>query len=345
MKPYVLALPLILSYAGIKQKKSLERKEFTLSETGRRSFLFYPKNTEPTSLPGVYIQHGMSAMGIDDQRIIDLAENIASTGHSVILPELPEVKGLKIEETTISNIQNLMIEIHSSKQLFNGNDLGYLSASFSAGMGIIAASRSNTRDKIKSSMLIGGYCNFLEAVPFVFSHYEVDPYAVYVILYNMLHRFEPEIAEELQIVYYEAALDNGLKRTGQNAKSELQLQKSSSRAKEFFQQVHLDRTFRISLAKQVLDTVPEKMPENLSPFYQLEMLSGPVSLLHGKTDPVISAEESEKLALLLKGKGIPYVHRTSTALTHGDSLPLHSQIFGVPALLQTFGSFLHWLDQ
>lgn len=345
MKPYVLALPLILSYAGIKQKKSLIRKEFILSDTGRRSFLFYPQDRDPKSLPGVYIQHGMSAMGIDDQRIVHLAENIASTGHSVILPELPEVKGLKIEEQTITNIQNLMLEIFENKQLFNGEDLGYLSASFSAGMGIIAASRSNTRNKIKSSMLIGGYCNFFEAVPFVFTNYEVDPYAVYVILYNMLHRFEPNIAEELEMVYYEAALDNGLKRTGQNAKADFYLNKSSKLAKEFFDQVHNDRSFRISLAKQVLNTVPEKMPENLSPYYQLESLRGPVSLLHGKSDPVISSEESEKLARLFQKKGILHVHRTSTALTHGDSLPLHSQIFGVPALLQTFGNFLHWLDQ
>jgi hypothetical protein len=345
MKPYVLALPLILSYAGLKQKKSLERKEFTLPETGRKTYLFYPKDKDPNSFPGVYIQHGMSAMGIDDPRIIDLAENIASTGHSVILPELPEVKGLRIEAETITHIQNLMMEIHASKRLFDGESLGYLSASFSAGMGLIAASRSNTRNKIKTSMLIGGYCNFFEAVPFVFSHYEMDPYAVYVILFNMLHRFEPDLAEELEMVYYEAALDNGLKRIGNDAKTSSRLEKTSKRAKEFFHQVHADRSFRLDLAKQVLDTVPEKLPETLSPFYQLETLAGPVALLHGKTDPVISATESEKLALLLQGKGIPFVHRTSTALTHGDSLPLHSQIFGVPALLQTFGSFLHWLDR
>lgn len=160
MKPYVLAIPLVLSYAGLKQKKSLERKELQLPETGRRAFHFYPTGKNPESLPGVYIQHGMSAMGIDDPRILELAENIASSNHSVILPELPEVKGLKIEEKTISNIQNLMLEINSTKRLFNGNQLGYLSASFSAGMGLIAASRSNTRDKIKSSMAIGAYCDF-----------------------------------------------------------------------------------------------------------------------------------------------------------------------------------------
>lgn len=345
MKPYVLAIPLVLSYAGLKQKKSLERKELRLPDTGRRAFHFYPTGKNPNSLPGVYIQHGMSAMGIDDLRILELAENIASSNHSVILPELPEVKGLRIEEKTISNIQDLMMEIHSAKQLFNGEDLGYLSASFSGGMGLIAASKSNTRNKIKSSMVIGAYCNFLDTVPFVFSNYHIDPYAVYVILFNMLHRFEPKLAEELESVYYEAALDNGLKRLGTDARSEDLLKKTTSQAKEFFSQVGADANFRMQLAKRVLDTVPENLPENLSPFYQLETLEGPVSLLHGQTDSVISPEESEKLALLFQKKRIPYVHRTSTALTHGDSLPLHSQIFGVPALLQTFGSFLYWLNR
>lgn len=306
-------------------------------------FHFYPTGKNPESLPGVYIQHGMSAMGIDDPRILELAENIASSNHSVILPELPEVKGLKIEEKTISNIQDLMMEIYSAKQLFNGYDLGYLSASFSGGMGLIAASKSNTKNKIKSSMVIGAYCDFLDTVPFVFSNYTIDPYAVYVILFNFLHRFEPTLAEELEPVYFEAALDNGLKRIGNDIRAESLLAKTSSRAKEFFFQVGTDENLRMEIANRVLDTVPPNLPENLSPFYQMETLAGPVALLHGKTDSVISPEESEKLARLFQTKEISYVHRTSTALTHGDSLPLHSQIFGVPALLQTFGSFLYWL--
>lgn len=343
MKPYVLAIPLVLSYAGLKQKKSLERKELQLPDTGRRVFHFYPTGKNPESLPGVYIQHGMSAMGIDDPRILELAENIASSDHSVILPELPEVRGLRIEENTISNIQDLMMEIHSTKHLFNGDGLGYLSASFSGGMGLIAASKSNTRHKIKSSMVIGAYCDFLDTVPFVFSNYDIDPYAVYVILFNFLHRFERTIAEELEPIYFEAALDNGLKRMGHEARAESLLKGTSALAQDFFFQVAADGNFRMELAKRVLDTVPENLPENLSPFYQLETLGGPVALLHGKTDSVISPEESEKLALLFQKKEISYVHRTSTALTHGDSLPLHSQIFGVPALLQTFGSFLYWL--
>ncbi|TGM46032.1 alpha/beta hydrolase [Leptospira vanthielii] len=343
MKPYVLAIPLILGYAGLKQKKSLERKELRMPDTGRRVFHFYPTGKNPESLPGVYIQHGMSAMGIDDPRILELAENIANSDHSVILPELPEVRGLRIEEKTISNIQDLMMEIHSTKHLFNGNDLGYLSASFSGGMGLIAASKSHTRNKIKSSMAIGAYCNFLDTVPFVFSNYDIDPYAVYVILFNFLHRFEPELSEELGPVYFEAALDNGLKRIGNDARAERLLSKTSVRAKEFFFQVGTDENLRTEIANRVLETVPQNLPENLSPFYQLETLDGPVALLHGKTDSVISPEESEKLALLFQKKEISYVHRTSTALTHGDSLPLHSQIFGVPALLQTFGSFLYWL--
>ncbi|XDD53736.1 alpha/beta hydrolase [Leptospira sp. WS4.C2] len=343
MKPYVLAIPLVLSYAGLKQKKSLERKELQLPDTGRRVFHFYPTGKNPESLPGVYIQHGMSAMGIDDPRILELAENIASSDYSVILPELPEVRGLRIEENTISNIQDLMMEIHSTKHLFNGDGLGYLSASFSGGMGLIAASKSNTRHKIKSSMVIGAYCDFLDTVPFVFSNYDIDPYAVYVILFNFLHRFERTIAEELEPIYFEAALDNGLKRMGHEARAESLLKGTSTLAQDFFFQVGADGNFRMELAKRVLDTVPENLPENLSPFYQLETLGGPVALLHGKTDSVISPEESEKLALLFQKKEISYVHRTSTALTHGDSLPLHSQIFGVPALLQTFGSFLYWL--
>ncbi|MDF3820413.1 alpha/beta hydrolase [Leptospira sp. 96542] len=340
MKAQLSALPLILAYSGFIKNKKVEQREIYLP-SGTRAFHFFPLGKNPNSLPGIYIQHGMSVMGIDDPRIIDLSINFAHCNFSVILPELNEVKGLLIDPKTISHIQNLIFEIPTVKHLYNGEQFGYLSASFSGGMGLIAASRNTARSNLKSMMLIGSYCDFNDTVKFVFQNYDKDTYGVLVVLYNMFRRLSPDLNNELEHVFYEAALDNGLRRPEPLAPK--LLAKTSKNAQNFFKEFESSESFRKKLGDDILGVVGD-LPTQLSPFYQIKSLKSPVSLLHGADDPVISPLESGKLAQIFEMLDITYTFRTSTALTHGDSLPLHSQIFGVPALLETFGCFIDWLN-
>jgi hypothetical protein len=342
MRPYFLSFPLVFTYGGIIKDKKIVSEPVVLKNK-RRAHVYYPAGTDKTKLPGIYLQHGLSIFGIDDKRIIDLAENLAHCGFSVVLPELTEVTSLIMTIDTIDNIESVGIELSENSSWYDGKRLGFFSVSFSSGLGLIACSRPALADRISSFMAVGGYCDFLDTFPFVFENFHKDNYGVMLLLYNLIERFDKKLGKELKIVFFEAAKDNAMHRIGDAAIAPKLLEKTSKASKEFFNQVFDSAEFRKKLAVDIQNTYDAGLPKAFSPYYQMDGLLSPVSLLHGDSDPVISPDESRKLADYFKKKGHKYVFRTSTALTHGDNLPLHKQVSGIPGLLKTFGSFLHWL--
>ncbi|GBF51766.1 alpha/beta hydrolase family protein [Leptospira ryugenii] len=342
MRPYLLSLPLVFTYGGLIKNKNILSEAIQL-KGNRRARCYWPKGKEKTKLPGIYLQHGLSIFGIDDRRIIDLAENLSHCGFSVILPELTEVVQLRMSLETIDNIESLGLELSDLKSWYDGKRFGFFSVSFSSGMGLIACSRPGLADRVRSFMAVGGYCDFLDTFPFVFQNFSKDNYGVMVLLYNLLDRVDKALGEELREVFYLAAVDNAKYRLGEEAEAPKLLKSRSPKAQDFFWKVMDSEEFRTQLARDLQNSYPIELPKSFSPYYQMGGLKSPVSLLHGDSDPVISPEESKKLANYFKEKGHKHVFRTSTALTHGDNLPLHEQISGVPSLLKTFGSFLYWL--
>ncbi|MDZ4724747.1 MAG: alpha/beta hydrolase [Leptospira sp.] len=342
MRPYFLSLPLVFTYGGIVKDKKINSEKVIL-KNNRRARVYWPSKKEKTNLPGIYLQHGLSIFGIDDKRIIDLAENLAHCGFSVILPELTEVTNLIMSVETIDNIESVGLELSENKTWYDGYRMGFFSVSFSSGMGLIACSRPGLSERVTSIMAVGGYCDFIDTFPFVFQNFHIDNYGVMVLLYNIIDRLDKKLSKDLKMVFFEAAKDNALYRTGEDAIAPKLLAKVNKSSRDFFNQIMESEAFRKQLASDLQKTYPIELPKSFSPYYQMEGLKAPVSLLHGNSDPVISPDESRKLAKYFEEKGHTYVFRTSTALTHGDNLPLHEQITGIPGLLKTFGSFLHWL--
>jgi hypothetical protein len=332
----------MFTYGGLIKNKNISFASMVL-KNNRRAHVYFPAGKDRTKLPGIYLQHGLSIFGIDDQRIIDLAENLAHCGFSVVLPELTEVTSLIMTTETIDNIESVGIELHENTSWYDGKRFGFFSVSFSSGLGLIACSRPALADRVSSFMAVGGYCDFLDTFPFVFENFHVDNYGVMILLYNLLERLDKKLSKELKQVFFEAAKDNAMHRSGENALAPKLLDQVSKSSKEFFHQVFSSPEFRAKLAVDLQNSFPIELPKSFSPYYQMSGLKSPVSLLHGNDDPVISPDESRKLAKYFDSRGHKYVFRTSTALTHGDNLPLHEQVGGIPGLLKTFGSFLHWL--
>jgi len=342
MRQYLLSFPLISLYGGLIKNKKIQNESLGLKNK-RRANVYWPAGKNRNKLPGIYLQHGMSILGIDDQRIIELAENLAYCGFSVILPELVEVKGLFLKTETIDHIEELGIELSDNNSWYDGKRFGFFSVSFSGGMGLIACSRPKLAERVSSIMAVGAYSDFLDTFPFVFQNYDSDNYGVLVLFYNLIERLEPKLASDLLPVFYEAAVDNALLRTKDAAKAPALLKKTKKASQDFYHKATTSASFREEIAKRMLASYDISVPKAFSPYYNMNGLKAPVSLLHGETDPVISPKESEKLASYFREKDHKFIFRTSSALVHGDQLPLHTQIAGIPPLLQTFGSFFNWL--
>ncbi len=286
--------------------------------------------------PVVYLQHGMSANGINDPRILTLATHLRNSGATVYLPELSEVKQLRISTETVPKIRDIFRFLVERVRA----PISFLSASFSAGMGMVALSGAEEQKFLKSSLLVGTYFDFSQTLPFTLSNYDTDPYAVHVLLYNFIAKMRPDLSY-LEEFYYETALDNGLKRVGNEAKSLSFEEKLGIKEKEFVSQVRKDPKFRESLNQGILDHLPPGFILKNSPRHFLENWKSSIALLHGFDDAVIAPVESENLYNMLENRsGLESVFLKSKLITHGDHLPFYTQLGEIPKLAGLWGFFL-----
>ncbi|TGL64066.1 alpha/beta hydrolase family protein [Leptospira sarikeiensis] len=328
-------LSFLLKYADITDSPESEIQEERLVTAERLRFRTKVFPSSPNA-PVIFLQHGMSNRGIDDPRILVLAKHLKNSGAKVYLPELNEVKGLEISSKTVSNIRSIFKTIVEREK----RPISFLSASFSAGMGMVALSGKEEQKNLKSILLVGTYSDFAKTLPFILSNYDVDPYAVHVLLYNYISKLRPRLSG-LEEFYYEAALDNGLKREGEGAKSPKLLQRLGKKEKEFVFSIRSDAAFRMSLADPILSVLPKGFILHNSPQNFLTDWRAPIALLHGFDDAVISSEESEQLfASLRELRSDSKLLLKSKLITHGDHLPFYTQLGEIPKLAELWGFFL-----
>ncbi|WCL50212.1 alpha/beta hydrolase [Leptospira sp. GIMC2001] len=343
--PLLKGIPLLGYYSGIRKndKAQVHETEFEFSPGNRtRTLLFYPPGKDPKNLPGIFLLHGMSALGIDDVRIQNLAKNLALCGYSVACPELSEVKSLLIREVTIEKSVNLFKHFYEREDLHKPGQVGYFSASFSGALGLIALSDPKVSDLVRSSMLVGSYNSFGESLVYAVDNFEIDNYAGLIVMLNFLGYLDKKLHNEVNESVYNLALDNGLYRTGENAIGPKLIEGLSKSARDFMKQMLNDKKFRMSLIDGIREVMPNSIKRDFSPYYKLAQFKSPLSLLHGYDDPVISYKESIKIHACLRNRMHPVYLEVSNVITHGDQLPLHTQIAGVPGVTRCFGYFFSW---
>ncbi|MCH1913550.1 alpha/beta hydrolase [Leptospira noguchii] len=333
----IRGFPFLIDYSGLKNPKQTNITEISLdlddSVSLRTKVLENPGNSKK---PVIYLQHGMSFKGIDDVRILALGNNLANRGFRVYLPELTEVKNLLIRSETISNIKAAFLKIHSLEKC----PVSYLSASFSAGMGFVALANSECQKVLSSVLLIGSYSDFVKTLPYVLKNYEIESYAVNVMMYNYIHLIRSK-PEGLKKYFLESSLDNGLSREGDDLKGPNVFLDLNEEDKNFLNRFLESATFRNQLALEIKSIVPETFAKETSPAFFTDHFYRPCFLLHGDDDPVISAQESKDLRELLLKNGNQNVSFLETGLlTHGDHRPFYSSLNEIFPMAIFWGEYL-----
>ncbi|WP_061250228.1 alpha/beta hydrolase family protein [Leptospira alstonii] len=341
MYPFNLwrGLPFLIDYSGLKTPKQVRITETSLdlsnSVSLRTKIL---ENQTDSHAPLIYLQHGMSFKGIDDKRILALGNNLANRGFRVYLPELPEVKGLLVRSETIANIRSAFLKIYALEK----RPLSYLSASFSAGMGFVALANPECQRVLTSALLIGSYSNFGDTFPFVLKNYEIESYAVNVMMYNYVHwiRSRPEGLKEY---FFESALDNGLSREGDMVRGPKIFSALSEEDKVFVKKFLESSDFRKQTAFEIKKAVTnaDTFVKETSPAFFADRFFKPCFLLHGDDDPVISPQESKDLRDLILKNGNQNVSFLETGLlTHGDHRPFYSSLTEIFPMAKFWGDYL-----
>ncbi|WP_061222044.1 alpha/beta hydrolase family protein [Leptospira weilii] len=326
----------LIDYSGLKTPKQTRITETSLdlsaSVSLRTKILESSGNSEK---PVIYLQHGMSFKGIDDPRILALGNNLANRGFRVYLPELPEVKNLLIRSETISNIRAAFLRIHALEK----RSVSYLSASFSAGMGFVALASRECQNVLTSAFLIGAFSDFRKTLPFVLKNYEIESYAVNVMMYNYIHLIRSK-PETLKKYFLESALDNGLSRAGDAILGPKIFSSLDEGDKNFIERFLENSDFRKEIALEIKAIVPESFAIETSPAFFADRFFKPCFLLHGDDDSVISPQESKDLRdLILKNKNASVCFLETGLLTHGDHHPFYSRLTEIFPMAKFWGEY------
>jgi hypothetical protein len=281
----------------------------------------------------VLLMPGVHRDGINESRLVGLAEDLAATGFGVLTIAAPDLQKFKITPQVTDVIEDAVIWASGQPQYAPDGKVGLLGISFSGGLSVVAAGRTSIRDRIAFVMSFGGHGDLARVMHYLCSgevlgdlerakhssavagagHVTVHPphdYGVAVVLLSLADRVVP--ADQV------AALSRGI--DGFLLASSLAITDPPAAIKVFDEMKAYAATLpepSRTLMTYVNDRAVDKLGPILLPIADalkdhpaMPTLSAeravpplaPVYLLHGVDDNVIPSVETVLLAEHLQGK-------------------------------------------
>ena len=244
---------------------------------------------------GIVLLHGVHHLGIEDPRMWNLARALAGAGVLVMTPELQDLADYRVTARTIDVIGDSAVAL--SQRM--GRTVGVIGLSFAGGLALLAANRSEFRDKIGYVVAIGAHDDMGRVARFFAANVIVRPdgveapfqaheYGVLVLAYSHLEDFfsprDVPIARE--------ALRQWLWEQPDALKAAAALSPDGQKKLDLLlhhrDQIREPLLAEITLHKDEMDAV--------SPHGHLAQLHTMVFLLHGAGDTIIPSSETLWLA-------------------------------------------------
>jgi len=115
--------------------------------------LYRPTRFSRTILlvPGVHMD------GIDETRLVGMAEDLAETGYAVVTVAPPDLRRFQVTPANTDVIEDAARWISTQAALAPDGRVGMVGISFSGGLSIVAAGRETLRDHVAFVMSFGGH--------------------------------------------------------------------------------------------------------------------------------------------------------------------------------------------
>jgi dienelactone hydrolase len=276
----------------------------------------------------VLLTAGVHAQGIDEPRLVELAQDFARTGVTVLTPELPDLLEYRITPRLPDLIEDAID--WAARQPAVDTKVGVVGISFSGGLSVVAAGRASVRDRVKYVVSFGGHGDLERTMRYLCTGREPDgsfrtphDYGVVVILLNAAHvMVPPEQVEPLRhgiriflqashvdMVNHQAAREI----FAQAVAFEASLPEPAATLLHYVNTRDVGRLGPLLLPHVAQATTdpslsPERSPAPLASVY----------LLHGADDNVIPAAESAVLAASLRRRGTRVTLLRSPLITHAE---------------------------
>lgn len=112
---------------------------------------------------------GVHRDGINESRLVGLAEDMAATGYGVLTIAAPDLQRFKITPAVTDTIEDAVRWVSEQPQFRTDGKIGVLGISFSGGLSIVAAGRESIRDRVAFVMSFGGHGDLSRALHYLTS--------------------------------------------------------------------------------------------------------------------------------------------------------------------------------
>jgi hypothetical protein len=313
----------------------------------------------------ILLMPGVHRDGIDEARLVGLAEDLAATGFGVLTIAAPDLQKFKITPAVTDVIEDAVQWASAQPQYAPDGKVGMLGISFSGGLSVVAAGRDSIRNKVAFVLSFGGHGDLARVMHYLCSgqvlgdlerakhssavygadHVQVHPphdYGVAVVLLSLADRLVPPD----QVAPLSRGIDGFL------LASSLAVGDPQAAVKVFDEM----KTYAATLpepSRTLMTYVNERAVDKLGPIL-LPVADGlkdhpgmpslsaeraapplaPVLLLHGIDDNVIPSMETVLLAEHLEGKA------QVTGLLSG--LITHAEVNRTPSLTEVWRLARFW---
>ena len=244
---------------------------------------------------GVVLLHGVHHLGIEDPRMWNLARALAGAGVLVMTPELQDLADYRVTARTIDVIGDSAVVL--SRQM--DRTVGVMGLSFAGGLALLAANRSEFRDKIGYVVAIGAHDDMGRVARFFAANviarpdgteapFQAHEYGVLVLAYSHLEDFfSPQ-----DVPFAREALRQWLWEQPDAMKTAAALSRDGQKKLDLL--LHHREQMREPLLAEI--TLHKDEMAAVSPHGHLAQLHTAVFLLHGAGDTIIPSSETLWLA-------------------------------------------------
>jgi len=110
---------------------------------------------------------GVHRDGINESRLVGLAEDLAATGFGVLTIAAPDLQKYKVTPQVTDVIEDAVKWTADQPQYRTDGKIGILGISFSGGLSIVAAGRPSIRDRVAFVMSFGGHGDLARAMHYL----------------------------------------------------------------------------------------------------------------------------------------------------------------------------------
>ena len=271
---------------------------------------------------------GLHASGIDEPRLVRLAQQIAASRIAVVTPDIPELSRFEIAPAITDAIEDAGGWLASDAALAPDHTAALMGISFSGGLSVVAAGRPSLANRVAYVFSLGGHDDLARVLRYLCTGSETRPiprvqlgspaadttfvlpphdYGVAVILLSLADRVVPAAQVErlrggVRQYLWASALDGGVDKARAPAEFEKvrQLARTLPEPSATLMRYVLDRDV-VHLGARLLPLIGSNAAPDALSVSKSPKPTVPVFLLHGLEDNVVPAVESEYLAEDLRG--------------------------------------------